>query len=214
MMLKRALATLSLVTFASGILVAQSSNLKVAHTTHTGATVAAKNPGSGARLIWSNFGPSPTDAYNSTTGYYVLGPDNSVGLPEQWIGVPFTPHVNATVTALQVGVQWESGTNSFTVGIYSDDDGTVGTLLASGAATNSPVFGTCCQTVNVAIPSTSISQGSQYWIVVSSNDTSASDFTGVFVASNLANISGDVGQDGWSSFTTNTPAAAAWGSIQ
>jgi hypothetical protein len=213
MVLKRALTVLSVLTLASGILVAQDAGpLKVAKTNRAGANTKTKDP-SGSRKLWSNLGPSPTNAYNAATGYYVLGPSNSVGLPEQWIGVPFVPKANETVTALQVGVQWISGTNTFSVGLYSDNAGTVGTLLAGGTGTNAPAFGTCCQTVNVTIPSTSISQGSQYWIVASSDDVNAPDFTGVYVASNLAVIAGDVGLAGWSSFTTNTPAAAAWGTI-
>jgi hypothetical protein len=212
MVLKRALSALFVVTVAAGTLAAQKSGPKVAKTNHTGPITAATQPSS-RRLLWSNLGPSPTNAYNAATGYYVLGPSNSVGLPEQWIGVPFVPKVNETVTALQVGVQWISGTNTFSVGLYSDNAGTVGTLLAGGTGTNAPAFGTCCLTVNVNIPSTSISQGSQYWIVASSDDVNAPDFTGVYVASNLAVIAGDVGLAGWSSFTTNTPAAAAWGTI-
>ena len=213
MVLKRALSALSVLTLASGILVAQDAGpLRVAKTTHTGVNTKTKNP-SGSRKLWSNLGPTPTNAYNDTTGYYVLGPTNSVGLSEQWIGVPFVPKANETVTALQVAVQYESGTNQFIVGLYSDNGGTVGTLLASGTGTNAPVFGTCCATVNVTIPATSISQGSQYWIVASSDDTNAPDFTGVFAASNTAIIAGDVGLGGWFSFTTNTPAAAAWGTI-
>jgi hypothetical protein len=213
MVLKRALSGLFVMTLASGILVAQNAGpLKVAKTNRSGATTKTRNP-SAPRKLWSNLGPSPTNAYNATTGYYILGPNNSVGLSEQAIGVPFTPHVNETVTNLQVAVQWISGTNKFIVGLYSDSGGTVGTLLASGEGSGAPVFGTCCATVNVAVPSTTISQGSQYWIVASPDDTNAPDFTGVFVASNLANIAGDVGQEGWFSFTTNTPAAAAWGTI-
>lgn len=212
MVLKRALSAFLVMTLASGILLAQNTKVKVAHTRSNGPITASKNPSS-MRLLWSNLGPSPTNAYNATTGYYVLGPNNSVGLSEQWIGVPFIPKVNATVEALQVGVQWISGTNSFNVGIYSDNNGTVGTLLASGTGHGAPAFGTCCQTVNVTIPSTAISQGSQYWIVATSDDTNAADFTGVYVASNDANIAGDVGLAGWFSFTTNTPAAAAWGTI-
>jgi len=213
MVLKRALSGLFVMTLASGMLLAQNSGpLKVAKTNRIGATTKTKNP-SGTRKLWSNLGPSPSNAYNATTGYYILGPNNSVGLSEQAIGVPFIPHVNETVTSLQVGAQWISGTNKFIVGLYSDSAGTVGTLLASGEGSNAPPFGTCCATVNVTIPATSVSQGAQYWIVATPDDTSAPDFTGVFVASNDANIAGDVAQEGWFSFTTNTPAAAAWGTI-
>src|SRR6266487_3666626 len=82
MVLKRALSALSVLTLASGILVAQDGGpLKVAKTNRSGVSTKTKNP-SGTRKLWSNLGPSPTNAYNATTGYYILGPNNSVGLSE------------------------------------------------------------------------------------------------------------------------------------
>lgn len=213
MILKRALGALTLVTLASGLVLAQSpSTLKIAHTTKSKTVTKTKNP-SAVRLLWSNLGPSPTDAYNGTEGYYILGPNNSVGYSEQYIAIPFTPHVNETASELQVAVQYESGTNKFIVGIYADNNGAPGTLIASGEGSDAPAFGSCCQTVNVSIPSTALSQGVQYWVGVSSDDTNASDFTGVFVASNLAVIGYDEAQDGWASFSTETPAAAVWGTV-
>jgi hypothetical protein len=185
-----------------------------AHTVHTGTnTPMQKAPASGPQVIFSNIGPNVTNAYNDTTGYYILGPNNSVGLSEQAIGVPFTPRTSSHVTQLLVAVQWISGTSLVNVGLYSDSGGTVGSLLASAQSSAIPTFGTCCKVVDVTIPSTAISGGSQYWIVAWSDDTNAPDFTGVFAASNLANIAGDVAQGGWFSFTTNTPAAAARGTI-
>jgi hypothetical protein len=213
MVLKRALSGLFFLTLSSGVLLAQEAGLKIAHTTHTGPRVAMQPTPSTLKLIFSNIGPSPSNAYNDTTGYYILGPNNSVGLPEQYIGVPFTPKASAHITNLYVAVGSISGTNLVNVGLYSDNGGTVGTLLASAQASNIPVFGTCCQVVGVSIPSTAVTGGTQYWIAVSSDDTNAPDFTGVFQASNLAIIAGDVGLGGWSSFTTNTPAAAAKGTV-
>ena len=52
------------------------------------------------------------------------------------------------------------------VGLYSDNAGVVGTLLATGHASTIPVFGTCCQLVTVNIKSTAVTAGTQYWIVV------------------------------------------------
>jgi hypothetical protein len=213
MTLKRILSSLSMITLATGIVFAQSPAAKVAHTKASGVITPASKAPSGTRNIWSNFGPTTTDYYNDTTGYYLLGPDNSVGLDEQWIGVPFTPHVNATVTNIEVGAQYETGTNKFTVALYDDNDGVAGSPLASATGSNAPDFGTCCQTVTVAITPTAVSQGVQYWIVVTSDDTIAADFTGVFVAANTADISADVGLEGWFSFTTNTPAAAVRGTV-
>jgi hypothetical protein len=201
------------VTLASGVLLAQNSSLKVAHTVHSGPIKPAQKTPATQKIIFSNIGPTTTNAYNDTTGYYILGPSNSVGLSEQWIGVPFTPRSSAHVTNLYVAVGSISGTNLVNVGLYSDSGGTVGSLLASAPASAIPFFGTCCQVVGVSIPSTAVTGGTQYWIVVTSDDTNAPDFTGVFEASNLANIAGDVGLGGWFSFSTNTPAAAAKGTI-
>ena len=213
MVLKRALGALFVLTLASGILFAQSSRLKVAHTTHHGVNTAMQQDGSTLKVIFSNIGPNKSNAYDDTTGYYVLGPNNSVGLSEQWIGVPFTPRTDSHVSLLLLAVGWISGTRLVNVGLYSDSGGTVGSALATGQSAAIPVFGTCCQVVSVDIPSTSVSGGTQYWIVATSDDTNAPDFTGVFQSSNLANIAGEVGGTGWFSFTTNTPAAAAKGTI-
>ncbi len=214
MVVKRALGSMFVLLLASGVLLAQNTHLKVAHTVHKGTITPLKNgPSSAPQVIFSNIGPNISNAYNDTTGYYILGPDNSVGLSEQAIGVPFTPRTASHVSQLLVAVQWISGTNLVNVGLFSDSGGTVGSLLASAQSSAIPTFGTCCQVVDVTIPSTAVSGGTQYWIVAWSDDTNAPDFTGVFAASNLANIAGDVGLAGWFSFTTNTPAAAAKGTI-
>ncbi|HEX3822760.1 MAG TPA: hypothetical protein VHW45_20685 [Candidatus Sulfotelmatobacter sp.] len=213
MALKRALTGLFVLVLASGVLLAQNSGPKIAHTTHKGVRTAAPTTPPKLTTIFSNLGPTPTNAYNDTTGYYVLGPTNSVGLPEQAIGVPFIPATTSHVKQLQVAVGWISGTELVNVGLYSDNGGTVGTLLAGGEASIMPAFGTCCNLVTVNISTTTVTAGTQYWIVASSDDTNAPDFTAVFQASNLAIIAGDVGLEGWSSFTTNTPAAAAKGTV-
>jgi hypothetical protein len=213
MVLKRALSSLFVLTLTSGVALAQQSSLKVAHTVHSGARIAAKASPAALKVIFTNIGPTPTNAYNDTTGYYVLGPTNSVGLSEQAIGVPFTPRSNSHVTQLVVAVGWISGTKLVNVGLYSDSGGTVGTLLASGQSSAIPAFGSCCGLVGVTIPSTAVSFGTQYWIVASPDDTNAPDFTGVFQAANNGIIAGDVAEEGWFSFTTNTPAAAAKGTV-
>jgi hypothetical protein len=212
MALKRAISCL-FVLLACGALLAQNAELKVAHTTHSGSVIPATNPKPTLTTIFSNLGPTSTNFYNDTTGYYVLGPNNSVFLPEQGIGVPFIPAANSHVEQLQLAVGWISGTSLVKVGLYSDNGGTVGTLLSGGHSSTIPAFGTCCQLVTVNIKSTAVTAGTQYWIVATSDDTNAPDFTGVFQASNNAIIAGDVGLAGWFSFTTNTPAAAARGSV-
>jgi hypothetical protein len=213
MVLKRVLGCLFVMTLASGVLLAQDG-LKVAHTTpsHSVTPYKSSDP-AGIKTIFSNLGPNASDEYNDATGYYVLGPDNSVGLSEQWIALPFTPKANAHIVGLQVAIGLESGTSLVDVGLYSDSSGTVGTVLASGHSTNIPAFGSCCQLVGVPITPTAVTAGTQYWVVASSDDTNAPDFTGVFEASNQSNIAGDVGEAGWFTFSGNVPAVAVKGTI-
>src|SRR5580658_7031899 len=99
---------------------------KVAHTTHTGPVLPMNVPSTPLKTIFSNLGPSADDAYNDDTGYYVLGPKNSVGDGEQSIGLPFTPTANAHVSEISAAVGWISGGKAMTLGIYSDASGDVG----------------------------------------------------------------------------------------
>lgn len=211
MVLKRVTCGSLFLMLAGGMLLAQSA--KVAQTTHSGAITPARNSPPALQTIYSNFGPTATDFYNDTTGYYVTGPTNSGGISEQAIGLPFTPRAAAHVTALQVAVGWISGTMIVDVGLYSDNAGQVGTLLASGHSAHLPSFGTCCTTVAVSIPSTAVAAGTQYWIVASSDDTHAPDLEAVWQASNDANTAANVALGGFFTFSNNWPAGAAKGTI-
>jgi hypothetical protein len=211
MLLKRAICGSLFLMLTGGMLLAQSA--KVAHTTHTGPITPAKNSPAALKTIYSNLGPTATDFYNDLTGYYVTGPTNAGLISEQWIALPFTPKVAAHVTALQVAVGYISGTMLVDVGLYSDNAGQVGTLLASGHSAHIPTYGTCCQTVNVLIPSTAVTAGTQYWIVASSDDTNAPDLEAVWQSSNDANTAANVALGGWFTFSNNWPAGAAKGTI-
>lgn len=209
MMLKRVLGCSLVLTLASGILWAQNAP-KVAHTNRSNAPAQKWTPPAGHAAIYTNLGPTTSNLYNDTTGYYVLGPSNSVGLPEQWIGLQFTPRTNTSAGLLVAAVGIQSGTSRVDLGLYTDAGGTVGTLLAGGASTNIPVFGTCCGVVEVLIPATALTAGTPYWIAAVSDDTNAPDFTGVFQSTNQSNIAGDVGLGGWFPFSGNVPAVGVF----
>jgi hypothetical protein len=185
----------------------------IAHTTPSAVVTPTRALPPALKKIFSNLGPTATDNYNDATGYYILGPTNSLGDAEQWIALPFTPKTGAHVTELQAAVGSISGTLKVVVGLYSDNAGTVGTLLASGSSTHIPAFGACCQLVSVHITSTAVTAGTQYWIGVSTDDTNAPDFTGVFESSNDNNTAGNESAGSWFTFSNNVPAAAALGTI-
>jgi len=212
----RTLCSLFVLTLASGTLLAQTFQLqkpRVAHTKPSPFVMPAEDPVPGLKIIYSNLGPTPTNNYNDTTGYYILGPSNSVGLPEQWIAFPFTAKASSHVSRLSVAVGWISGTKSIIVGLYSDNAGQVGTALATATTTHIPTDATCCGLATVNIASTAVTKGTQYWIVVTSDDTNAPDFTGVWQSSNNADTAGDVGLGGWFTFSNNWPAGSASGTI-
>ena len=210
MILKRAFGCFFALALGCGFLNAQDEP-KIAHTNRSATVVPYRAGPTSLKQIFSSFGPSATNAYNATTGYYVLGPNNSVGLGEQWIAIPFTPQKNSHATLLQAGIGWISGAEIVDIGLYSDSGGTVGTLLASGAATKMPAFGACCSAANVTIPATALTAGMQYWLVATTDDTNAPDFTGVFMASNGSTIAYDPALAGWFNFSGNVPAAAVHG---
>jgi len=212
-MLKRVVSSLLFSTLACGMLAAQNTGAKVAHTVPQGVVTPAQEPPA-LKTIFTDFGPTTTDYFNDTTGYYVLGPTNSVGDSEQWVGLPFTPKANATVTQLQAAIGIISGTAVVDIGLYSDASGTVGTLIAGGHSTKIPAFGACCTVVSVNIPATAVVAGTQYWIVATSDDTHGPDFTGVWQASNVyPNVAANEAAGSWFTFSANIPAGAAKGTI-
>jgi hypothetical protein len=213
MVLKRAVCGLLFSMLSCGMLLAQNAEVKVAHTVHAGPITPAKDTPPALRTIYSNLGPTATDDYNDTTGYYVTGPTNAVNGTEQAIALPFTPKVSAHVTGLQAAIGWISGTKLVDIGLYSDNSGVVGTLLASGHSTHLPTFGSCCQLVTITIPSTAVTAGTQYWIVASSDDTNGPDLASVWQSSNDVNTGGNVSLGGWFTFSNNWPAGAAKGTV-
>lgn len=204
-MLKRLLGCSLVLTLASGMLWAQDAP-RVAHTSRSSAPVTKWNPPAGHTPIFTNLGPTSSDLYNDTTGYYVLGPTNTSGFGEQWIALPFTPKANASATLLVAAIGIESGTSLVDLGLYSDSAGDVGTLIVSGHSTKIPAFGTCCGLVEVTIPATALTAGTQYWIAATTDDTNAPDFTGVFESTNQSTVAYNPALEGWFTFSGNVPA--------
>jgi len=212
----RTLCCVFVLTLACGTLLAQTYQIQKPRSSHTQPSLVvtpAEELPAGLKTIYSNLGPTATNNYNATTGYNVDGPTNASLLGEQWIAAPFTPKVNAHVSQLRVAVGWISGTKRIIVGLYSDNLGAVGTALATGATTHMGNFGACCQLAAVNITSTAVTKGTQYWIVVTSDDTLAPDFYGAFAASNDVNTAYNPALAGWFTFSNNWPAAAAAGTI-
>lgn len=120
----------------------------------------------------------PYGAYFCCLGPTVAGPNNSYGVPEEWWAEAFVPSASATVTKIEVGVGYATGTNSVNIGLYNDANGAPGTPLVSRDVKNLPPFGSCCATMVLKDKSgIQVTAGTQYWIVLST-DSADTDFLG------------------------------------
>jgi hypothetical protein len=166
----------------------------------------------GIKKIYSNLG-TKTAAYDSTNGWLILGPTSAFGI-SQWVGMPFTPSANSTASSVKVGVSYYgSGTNAVRIAIYNDNAGVPGTAMAGFVTKNLPPFGDpCCDGIRtVSIKHTSLTAGTQYWVVVMTN-ANESNTEGVwFDAAGDPSGNEAFSQNSGSSWFTQTSTLSAFG---
>lgn len=216
--LTQILICLFVLAFACGTLMAQSGGLKAAPGVRSNIVVpfVERNSSKAAATIFTNLGPTTSNLYNAAAGgYYEAGPANSVGISEQWIALPFTPRQNSHAKQLMAAVGWISGTKKVFLGVYTDAGGVVGTLLGQASTAAIPTSGVCCLLTQVALPGAGVAltANTPYWLVATTDDTAAPDFTGVWQSSNNANTGGNVGLTGWFTFSNLWPAGAVKGTV-
>jgi hypothetical protein len=122
----------------------------------------------------------PKGTYWCCEGATIFGPKVVLGgttEPEYWEAGAFTPTAAATVTSVEVAVgfvNYESGeTNTVTVGLYDDNSGVPGKLLAKWTGKSLPTFGTCCTVVAKSDLSVSVSANTQYWVAITTTKSSS-----------------------------------------
>jgi hypothetical protein len=128
-------------------------------------------------VIFSNIGYDyPKGLYFCCYGGTISGPKSE--LDEQvWDAVAFTPSKSGTVSEVEVGVGYFAGTNGVNIGVYSDSGGVPGTSLYSKDVTGLPNGGGCCTTQTLKVKGVSVTAGTQYWVVIST-DSNNDDFFG------------------------------------
>ncbi len=175
--------------------------------------------GGGSVTIYSNLG-STKDAFDYTDGWLVSGPSSPLGF-QQWLGYPFTPTENHNATEIEAAAFYYSGDgqagNTFNFGIWSDSNGAPGTELNGTDVSNLPAWtgtsGDCCNTQNAAIPSTPLTAGTQYWVVLST-DGSGTNSLGIwdYVYNDASGAMAYNQGAGWSTQQATTSAFAVCGS--
>ena len=163
--------------------VAQTTNGEV-------AAEQGKAPDSTDVVIFSNLGPTPNKLYNSFAGGIYVAGNSAFDTSEVWRGISFTAKRDFHAITLSAAVGYVVGTKMMNLGIYSDNGGTVGTLLPGGQGSTSeiPAFGQCCGLAQVTLPGTGVAlaAGTRYWLVASPDDVNAPDFEGLWQGSNFA----------------------------
>jgi len=129
--------------------------------------------------IAGNLSDFPFGVYFSLYNYYVTGSNNTIGVPEYWQGVPFTPSANVTVMEVDASVVWAEGTNEVVLSLYGDANGLPGTSIHTWHVKNLAGFGSCCKLAQgkstSGIPLTG---GKQYWVVAKTDSTNSDVFDG------------------------------------
>ena len=167
-------------------------------------------------IIFSNLGPTASDKYDSRTfaKLTVAGRD-SLTEPETWVAVNFIPKRDVQARVLLAAITYVSGTKLVNLGLYSDDDGEVGSPLpgGQGSTTEIPASGECCQLARVTLSGSGVTltAGMRYWLVASPDNVNGASFTGSWQTSNQGIYAQYAPPSPWVAGTGAWPAAEVRG---
>jgi len=129
--------------------------------------------------IAGNLSDFPFGVFFSLYNYYVTGSNNTIGVPEYWQAVPFTPSANVKAMEVDASVVWAEGTNEVVLSLYNDVNGLPGKAIHTWHVKNLGVFGSCCRLATGKSKSgISLTQGKQYWVVAKTDSTNSNVFDG------------------------------------
>lgn len=131
----------------------------------------------GLTKIFDNLSRYPDGVYWCCTSSLISGPNSEFG-SQVWIGAPFTPSANSTVSKIVLGLNYDSGTNAMVVAINKDSSGLPGNELASARVSNLPDFPSCCAVATAKFNDIPLTAGQQYWVVVRTDKKTADTFGG------------------------------------
>ena len=129
--------------------------------------------------IAQNLGPTG-NTYVIDAGWPVNGPTSSFANACS-DGALFTPAVNCHAKVLEIALGWTEGVRKARFGIYTDNQGNVGTLIMDAPTTMMPDHGVCCALAVATLrgAGAALSAGVHYHLVATS-DPSAPNFGGLW----------------------------------
>lgn len=218
--MKKSILVLSILTTFNLFLSAQASNLpRAVHAKQKpGLHIPAQEITEGLTTIYTNLG-SKKVAYLGTDGWSITGFNSFGGSSDAFeIGLPFTPKANSHLSQVRAALQYDgSGANQVNFSIYSDADGTPGTLLAGPVTvTNLPNFPSCCTLAVANFTPLALTGATQYWVIANTPASGqGSDFVGVNWNYKILPFAGSNGVNGWFREIGDTwPAGAVLGTVR
>lgn len=180
--------------FLAQLAFAAPADKQAVFTTDLKHVMAAKVPApvppsaedAGLTIIAGNFSKYPLATYFSVFGNTIA--QGGVNFPFQvWEAMPFTPSANASVTKIEVSAGRQgSGTAGFELGLYADDNGVPGNLIAGSHVSNLPVYGECCAVASLSDPAgIPVTAGTQYWVAVTTNANDTDIYAWAFNSTNM-----------------------------
>ena len=133
------------------------------------------------KTIEGNISTYPFGRFFCCYGNTIAGSSSQLGF-EVWIAIPFTPKANAFVHQLKASVGYIINTDThFNLSLNRDNAGLPGRVIKNFGVSATNSFGSCCKLVTAnstaGIP---VSRGTQYWVVVSTNDKKHGTFFGAW----------------------------------
>ncbi|MGO9649578.1 MAG: hypothetical protein ACLPOO_16165 [Terriglobales bacterium] len=185
-MYKKTLLTLAVLVFASltafaaskdGIEISKDGRMVFAAKGASKASTPYVEENAGLIAIYDNVARKyPDGVYWCCEGYGINGPDNPVGFGGEWLAAGFTPSTSLNVKGIQVAVGYNPFGETFTdviVTLNADSGGVPGAVLESWTVQIGSIdFGSCCTLETERSTSIPVTAGTQYWVVVSTEDNS------------------------------------------
>jgi len=132
------------------------------------------------KTIAGNLSTYPFGTFFCCYGNTITGISSGLGF-EVWLAIPFTPAADATVNKLETSVGFIEGDKNFVLSLNNDASGVPGKAIKSFQVIAGNQFGSCCTLVTAhdaaGIP---VKAGTQYWVVVSTNDKKHPTFFGAW----------------------------------
>lgn len=173
-------------------------------------------PATAQTIFYNNFGPG--NDYNCCSGW-TMGGTGTLGTYE-YDAMGFMAGASGSISQIDIGVGYVTGTNSFFAALYSDNgSGLPGTLLGQwdGLSSNQP-FGGCCGVVTISgISGIDLTAGSNYFLVIGPTDVNSTLWaawnqnsqgaTGLLLQANSGCANGSADGCNWNSFPDSVAGA-------